>query len=512
MLHRLGARLTRITMYRLMLYYLGSLIVLAVIFSTIRLVPLNPLEILFNTAYLLAACYLSNQAFGRLFRASLNVESQYITALILTLIIEPGPLPNSLVALTLVAVVAMASKYLIAWKKRHVVNPAVFGALVAILILGSNVAPWWVANPALTPFVVIGGLIVAQRTSRLAMVGSFLVAFSLLSLLAGFLGGVEMHQAALQLADALTFSPIWFFVLVLLLEPLTGPQDPQLRIYYAAATGALFVGCQALPVKVPYTLELALLSANVLFRLVRFDPRISLILKSKELDSPGIMSFWFEPPRRLSFTAGQFLMLTVPHPYPDRRGNRRIFTIASSPTEDLLMFATKFEDKWSSFKTTLRNLKEGQEISALHLEGRFTLPQDAYQPLVFIAGGIGITPFRSMIRYMLDSKQSRRVTLFYANRQAEDFVFQDVFEQAELALALKTVYVLTGGEAPPDWTGKTGRVDANMIQQEVPDYLERMFYVSGPEPMVAAMEKTLSDMGIAKSNIKKDFFQGYQET
>jgi glycine betaine catabolism B len=510
MLNELGSSLTRITMYRLMLYYLGGLVAAGVVLSSLSWLPVNPVEILANGAYLVLACYASNQFFARVVGAKPNVESQFISALILTLILGSSPVPDGLPLLTLAAVGAMGSKYLIAWKKRHILNPAAFGALLVALVL-SRPNGWWAGDITMIPFVVLGGLIVAQRTSRFPLVGSFLAGLALSSGLLSVASRAGVHGILPSPLWTYLYLPIGFFAFIMLVEPLTGPQDPRLRVYFGLVVGALYVIYRAVLPAIPFPLELALLTGNVLARIVRFDPRMSLILRVKEPKGPDTMSFWFEPPRKLAFTAGQFCMLTVPHVRPDSRGVRRFFSIASSPTEDFLLFATRFQDNVSSFKSALRELNVGDEVMSVHLEGRFTLPSDPGQSLVFIAGGIGITPFRSIIKYMTDAGIRRPVTLFYANRQANEILFRDVFDQAEKATGLKTVYTLSGDRVPEDWTGKVGRIDGNMIRQEVPDYPDRTYYVSGPEPMVIAFEKMLSEMGIPRGRIKKDSFQGYSD-
>jgi ferredoxin-NADP reductase len=197
---------------------------------------------------------------------------------------------------------------------------------------------------------------------------------------------------------------------------------------------------------------------------------------------------------------------TLPHKNSDSRGNRRYFTLASSPTEDVLRISVKFNNPSSSFKTAM--LGRGQ-IVAGNRAGSFTLPKDVDEKLVFMAGGIGITPFRSMIKYLLDKGEKRDVVLMYSNKKAEDTAYKDFFDQAGIT-SLKTIYTITDTEnVPPTWTGKVGRIDANTILKEIPDYKERRFYISGPHVMVEAFKQTLAGLGVEKSKIKEDFFPGY---
>jgi ferredoxin-NADP reductase len=149
-------------------------------------------------------------------------------------------------------------------------------------------------------------------------------------------------------------------------------------------------------------------------------------------------------------------------------------------------------------------------IVAGQLAGDFTLPEDKNKKLAFIAGGIGITPFRSMIKYLLDLEEARPITLFYSNKYANEIVYADIFHQADKNLGIKTVYTLTETEfVPSGWLGKIGRINEVMIKSEVPDYSERIFYLSGPHTMVTAFEDVLRGMGISKNKIKTDFFPGF---
>ena len=147
---------------------------------------------------------------------------------------------------------------------------------------------------------------------------------------------------------------------------------------------------------------------------------------------------------------------------------------------------------------------------AAQLAGDFVLPTKKQEKLVFMAGGIGITPFRSMIRDLLDRKEARPITVLYSNKAATEIVYTDVLEEAGERLGIKTVYTLTDENGvPPEWRGETGRFDAEMIARAVPDYCERTFYLSGPRSLVVGFEEVLRSIGIPKNRIKTDFFPGY---
>jgi ferredoxin-NADP reductase len=502
--------LTKITMYRLMLYYLTFLVSVAIILSLIGILPYNALALTHTTLYLVAVCFVANQSIARLWRIKPNVESQYITALILTLIVGPVAFMTNVVFLTILGTVAMASKYILAWQKRHFFNPTAFAAVFAVLVLGKG-ASWWVGTPVMLPFIVLGGILIMEKTRRWHLALSFLIPYLVLTL---FLTVTQLNQILPVTVNLLTLTPVVFFTFVMLVEPLTSPPDRMTRIFFGMLIAVVLVGLQQFAPSLSYTLELSLLVGNLFSRAIRFNPSVTLSLKKKEEIAPSVWTFWFEPASKVKFLPGQFFEWSLPHPHPDNRGTRRFFTIASSPTEPLILLTTKFDSKGSSFKRALKNLEVAAEIITSPPSGEFTLPKDPKTKCVFIAGGIGVTPFRSMVKYMLDEHIGRTITLFYSNRKAEDIVFKDLFDEAEKAFGLQTVYTLTEDKPAPagGWQGKTGYIDADMIKDSVEDWGDRVYYVSGPEPMVQAFEKMLASMGITKKNIKHDYFPGYSES
>jgi glycine betaine catabolism B len=128
------------------------------------------------------------------------------------------------------------------------------------------------------------------------------------------------------------------------------------------------------------------------------------------------------------------------------------------------------------------------------------LPEDRNKKLVFIAGGIGITPFRSMIKYMLDTNEKRSVVLYYLNRKPDDIAYKDIFDKAEKQLGIKVIYSILDVPSASYY---------NKITVEIPDYKERYFYVSGPNAMVTAFENNLRKIGVKKNHIKTDYFPGF---
>ena len=505
MLARLRLALGRSSMYRLVLYYLAGLVVVAIVAAAFRVLPASPTRLLGSAAYMALVCFISNLVLARLWRVQANSESQYITALILALIFGPIAGTADLWRFALAGTAAMGSKYLLAFSRRHVFNPAAFGS-VALLALAGYPSPWWLGSqPFLLPLIIVGGLLLVLRIRRFELVGAFLLGY--LALLAMSLLPRGLPLALAVFANPATYTSIVFLGTVMLVEPLTGPAGRGLRLAYGIGVAALLTLLQHLPVPVPDALELALLSGNLLARLARPSPRLDLSLVRKEQLAPDIMGFWFEPSRPFQFQPGQFLEWSLPHPHPDASGTRRFFTIASSPTEPELLLATRVPAQPSSFKAALRDLPAGSDVSAWGLDGSFTLPADRERPLAFIAGGIGITPFRSMLAYLLQRQEHRSIVLLYSARNEQDLVFRDLFDKAA-SIGLRTVYVPNVATSA-GWHGRSGRIDAALIGAEVPDYAQRLFYISGPEAMVLAIEKLLADMGVKPANIKRDYFPGY---
>jgi glycine betaine catabolism B len=304
-------------------------------------------------------------------------------------------------------------------------------------------------------------------------------------------------------------SPVLFFWFVILTEPLTMPPTRGLQIVYGALVGFLF-SPQVHFGSFYITPELAILMGNVFSYLVSPKRKLVLSLVDKIHIGSDLWDFIFLPNKQLKFAPGQYMEWTLGHDDPDSRGNRRFFTLASSPTEKHIRVGIKFPADASSFKRSMLAMDQKSEIVAAQLAGDFTLPHDQSQKIVMIAGGIGITPFRSMIKYLLDKNQRRPITLFYANRSANDIVYRDVFDAARQKLGIRTIYTLTDTtRVPAFWNGKLGHIDANMIRREVPGYQDCLFYISGPNTMVAEFEETLNQMGVNKRQVKTDFFPGF---
>jgi ferredoxin-NADP reductase len=496
--------LNKITMYRLMLYYLITLLVVAAFFGFFSILPHNPANLAFSTLLALAVCWITNILFVKGFGALPNVESVYITGLILALIITPvAPTDYAGVGFIIFASAwAMASKYIFALGKKHVFNPAAFGVALSALVIGQS-ATWWVGgNLPLLPFIVVGGLLIVRKIHRFDLIIAFgIAAFLTISVTAN---GGNYVQAITQ---TLLHSVLFFLAFAMLSEPLTMPPSRTLRIFYGVIVGFLFAPNIHFG-SFYFSPELALLIGNIFVYIVSPKGRFLLALLGKQELADGTFEFVFVPDRPFVFLPGQYLEWTLPYRFADDRGNRRYFTIASSPTEEVVRLGVKFYKPASTFKRALWTMQEHDTLSASHIAGDFVLPRDAKKKLVFIAGGIGVTPFRSMVQYLVDMKDSRSITLLYSNKTASEIAYKDIFDSAAQTIGLKTLYVLTNEPSPVPGT-HNGFIDTDLIVHEISDYKERIFYISGPHSMVKAFEKTLQGMGISRFNIKSDYFPGF---
>jgi ferredoxin-NADP reductase len=234
-----------------------------------------------------------------------------------------------------------------------------------------------------------------------------------------------------------------------------------------------------------------------------------LILKSKKTETHDSTSFIFEKPPNLNYTAGQFFHWTLPHDHPDERGIKRFFTISSSPSEDFVMLTTKFSpDRSSTFKLTLKSLQPGSYINTTGPSGNFILPENPSTPVVFLGGGIGITPFRSMIKYAIDTHLPTSITLIYANKTPGDVVYKAEFDSwTKENINFQNHY--TVDYPNQDWHEDIGHLTTDLIKRYVLDLSTPIFYICGPLGMIQTYEKTLWEVGVHEDQIRTENFSGY---
>jgi ferredoxin-NADP reductase/Na+-translocating ferredoxin:NAD+ oxidoreductase RnfD subunit len=488
--------LEQITMYRLLLYYLIGLEVIAVGLSALGVLHFNPLDIALSALFTTAICWAANKVCAWVFKVPTNVESPLITALILALIISPTHDLHGLIFLAVASVLAMASKYILTIKGRHLFNPAAIAVVLTSYGAG-DAASWWVGTASMLPWVLIGGVLLTRRIRRSGMVTWFIGVALAATVIYGLIDGTS--PATLIQQEVLN-SALFFFAFVMLTEPLTSPTTNGKRAWYSMIIGVMFPP-QFNVLGVFTSPEVTLVVGNFFAYIV--GPRVRTRLHfSRRIElSQDSTDFVFKPERPFTYQPGQYMEFTFQHPHTDSRGARRYFTLSSSPTEQDIRLGIKFYEPGSSYKRALKHVTPDTPIIAGQLGGDFVMPKDASKRLVFIAGGIGITPFRSMVKYLLDKGEKRDITLFYAARTADDHVYRSVFDDAATKLGINVVYITTD-------KSKRARY-AELIAQHVPDFQDCTFYISGPHAMVIDTEHVLETMGVSFARIKKDFFSGY---
>jgi ferredoxin-NADP reductase len=224
-----------------------------------------------------------------------------------------------------------------------------------------------------------------------------------------------------------------------------------------------------------------------------------------EQHAQSIATYWFKPQRPLRYIAGQFVELYLPHDNADSRGQKRWFTLSSSPSEQLISITTRHAvQHGGTFKQALGALQPGTQVLLSDPLGDFVLPKDTTIPLVFIAGGIGITPMRSMTKWLHDRNETRPISLIYGANTITELLDAPLF-QKQYGAAFTPVLT----QPPADWDGQVGRLAAKDILAKIDPSPRTLYFLSGPEPMIKALIHDLQDQGIAKHQIVMDYFPGY---
>lgn len=208
------------------------------------------------------------------------------------------------------------------------------------------------------------------------------------------------------------------------------------------------------------------------------------------------------------FTPGQYFFVTLPKlHYPDEKGNKRHFSIVNSPNEKgILSNATRLRD--SGFKKTLNELKIGDVVEVGPIAGSFVLPEGSKRPLVFIAGGIGITPFMSMLKFATEEKLPYKITLIYSNRDQSSTAFlEDLQNLSKNNPNIQIVFTMTQDDT---WQGEKRRVDSQFIKEYTGSLKKPLYYIAGPPEMVQATINGLHEAaGVNQEDIKEENFSGY---
>ena len=233
-------------------------------------------------------------------------------------------------------------------------------------------------------------------------------------------------------------------------------------------------------------------------------------LKDRKEVAEGTMAFRFEKPLGWAFKAGQYLDMTLlDPPESDAEGNVRSFSIASAPHEDTLMVATRMRD--TAFKRVLRTMPIGAPIRIEGPSGDLILQRDLTRAAVFLAGGIGITPFRSIVHWAAKEKLPQRVFLFYSNRRPEDSAFLADLQSLEKDNPnYRLVASMTEMEkSHQPWNGETGLITQEMLGKHLKGAASPIYYIAGPPAMVKGLHEMLSKAGMKDDDIRAEEFSGY---
>jgi len=395
-------------MYRLTSLVLVVIVVAAAGLSAAGLVGFSPEGILGTAVLAIAATALSSALGTVVTKSPLHLESSVITGLLIALIVPPTLSTVDLIGTSAAGLFAGASKWLLAPGGRHVLNPAATGVAIASLT-GLSVGFWWVATPALTPLIIIGGALVAYRSGHSLVVGAF-IGLALVLLLTRLI--VSGEPAAESVWLAITSYPVLFMGAFMVSEPLTMATrriDRLIAAVVMAVITALPLTVSAGGVGISTSAELALLAGNLvawvltILRAVRRSTAAELVNVTPK--SPTISEYRFKSMSRLQLEPGQWLELHLPHRRPDQRGTRRVMTasqIAPANEQDTWSFAitTRHFDPGSSWKRALVAAVPGDRLRVTQIGGDFFPPHALVGPMLFVAQGIGITPF---VAYLSDA-------------------------------------------------------------------------------------------------------------
>lgn len=518
---RLDTALGRLTMYRLVLWVLAVLAGYSLLLNVLGWLTFGLPEMLAHLALCLGLTYASSQGLAALFHVRPHTESSLITGLLLYFLFWPSELfwPSQpaqglqlaeIAGVALACILASASKYALAWRGRHIFNPAAAGAFLAGLT-GLNIATWWAATPAMLWLVLPGVLLVLYRTRKFAVAAVFtVVAVSIVA--------ADLLQAGMDLPEALWQTlaqrPVLFFVGFMLTEPLTLPPRRWQQLALAAVVGALFA--------VPYNLgfvanspELALLAGNALAFAVGQRGGVRLAFVASRPLTPTTTEFSFRPERPVRFAPGQALELHLPPDTTggkgdgkgDGKGIRRVFSLTSAPDASLLTIGVGTAEPVSSAKRSLLALEAGDGLTATTVNGDFLLPRNPATPVLLIAAGIGITPYMAQLAAASAGTPSgdRDVVLLYLAKNAAELGYAEELQRSGARVLAR----IADGSAPPAFMQDAGsrRIDAAALKELVPDISGRVVFVSGSPASVRSLRAAARGAGARRVHV--DTFTGY---
>ncbi len=521
LLNKIDSFLNNTPMYKVVLYSLFTIVVVAFVESYLGILDYNLKSLLISFFTIFIVSVLTNFSFAKILKLPHQFESTVITSLIMFLILLPTENFFETVPFITASFLAISSKYIFSLKNTHIFNPAAFGIFATTFIgyftKSFAIAFWWVGSLYLLPVVLVTGLIVIRKTRRTALFFASIFAGFLASIFSSTVYGMNFFEVL-----NLTFisGPIIFFITMMLTEPHTITRNKKQQIFYG-----LFI--ILLPVVTNYfikfniTPELSLLVGNFLSFVISQRRRFILKLKEVKKLNDDTFEYVFENTgnKKFNFSAGEYMEWDLEHANQDIRGMRRYFTISSCPNENEIAFATKFPpNDESSFKKALKEMKIGDTIFASQLGGDFLLPEKQNKNIIMIAGGIGITPFISQLRYLLSQKQKVKenssVALFYCVRSAKDIVFTDLLKQSIDELGLKVIYVVSDNSQDSEALKynnsfyESGYITKDILNKYTQN-MHNEYYISGPNMMVTLTKKILLEAKNKAKNIHTDYFPGF---
>ncbi|MEJ7651386.1 MAG: RnfABCDGE type electron transport complex subunit D [Nakamurella sp.] len=498
----LDGLLGRTSMYRLVLNSLILLGAVAFILSFTGTLAFPAADLGASLLIVMVSTVGSNLLFALLFRVRAHPESSVITGLLLWFILLPTSDPKLLVQVALAGVIASGSKYVFAFRGRHVVNPAAIGALWLALFEFDVLGLWWVGTKYLVIVAAVVGFLIVRRTRRVALVATFLVVVVAVTMARLLIDGGGIGAS---LEYTFLSTPMVFFAVFMLTEPLTLPPTHREQLVEAVVVGVLF----AIPITVAgysFGPETALVIGNLLAFALGQRSGIRLTLTGRRAVGGRATEFEFHSARPLRFAPGQYIELSVPHARADRRGSRRTFSIASSDRDPhRLLVAMTMAPDGSTFKKSLGAMAIGTDISATGIAGDFVLPPDRDRPVLLIAGGIGITPFLGQLDGLAGGSRYD-VVVVYVQRDPADLAYLDLLDDSRARVVVVTSTPAT--ELPPSFENVTvPRIDRISLAAAVPDLQRRDVYVSGPPTFVDEVSRLAADQGATR--IRRDHFAGY---
>ncbi|MBP1135714.1 ferredoxin-NADP reductase [Arthrobacter sp. PvP023] len=503
MIQRADTSLNRFTMYRLVLWVLVVLAAYSLLLNVLGWLTFGIPEMLTHLALCLGLTYVSNRGLAALFRVRPHSESSLITGLLLYFLFWPSFKTLDVAGVALACVLASASKYALAWRGRHIFNPAAAGAFVTGLT-GLNIATWWAATPSMLFLLVPGILLVLYRTRKMLM-GAVFTAVSVSIVATELLrAGMSAGQALWQ---PLAQRPVLFFAGFMLTEPLTLPPRRRQQLALAAVVGAIFA--------VPYNLgfvanspELALLVGNLIAFLAGQRGGIRLNFQESRPLTPTTTEFSFRPDRAVRFAPGQYIELHLPHGKSDGRGLRRVFSLTSAPDAQDVTIGVGTAEPVSAAKRALLALRPGDSVTATAVGGDFVIPGGSSGPVLLVAAGIGITPYLAQLA--AGAARNRDVVLLYLAKSAAELAYADALEQS----GARVIARLSDGSAPPPFMEDAGtvsrppeRIDSAALKELVPDITARTVLISGSPARVRSLRAAARSAGARR--VRTDSFSGY---